>query len=213
MNRVSIVSAIMAGCVLSGAALADMVNISGNAAASSDAPNSYGAYTGTVTFTSNTATTGTLAVSLTNTSTFAGGRITGLILLNNAEWAGVTVALASTSNAAFTDTSTESGSPFGDFRGGMALGGSWLGGGSPNSGTPIGSTLTATFNISGTGVGAMTAANFVNPVAGHYQFVVRFRGFENGGSDKLPAQIVPAPGAAAALFGAGGLMAARRRRR
>lgn len=211
MNRVSIMTAIGACCVVSGAALADMVNISSNAAASSNAPSSYGAYTGTISFTASSATAGWLAISLTNTSTFAGGNITGIILLNNAQWSGVTVVLASTSNANFTDTSTESGSPFGSYRGGMALGGSWLGGGSPNNGTPIGSTLTATFNISGTGVGAMTAANFVNPVDGNYQFNVRFRGFDNGGSDKLPAQIVPTPGAAAVL-GLGGLLATRRRR-
>jgi hypothetical protein len=41
---------------------------------------------------------------------------------------------------------------------------------------------------------------------------VRFKGFANGGSDKVPGVLVPAPGAAALMAGAG-LVAVRRRRR
>lgn len=203
-------AALTSACALSSTAMADMITISSNAAASPNAV-SYGAYTGTVTFTSNTATSGTLAISLTNTSSFLGGRITGVVLLNNANWSGLTVSLLSTSNANFLDTSTESASPFGTFLGGMALGANWSGGGSPNGGTAIGSTLTATFSITGVGVGAMNAANFVNPLGEAQQFAVRFRGFDNGGSDKLPGQLVPTPGAAAVL-GLGAIASLRRRR-
>jgi MYXO-CTERM domain-containing protein len=42
-----------------------------------------------------------------------------------------------------------------------------------------------------------------------YAFVVRFRGMENGGSDKVPANQLPAPGAAA-LLGLAGLLVRRR---
>jgi MYXO-CTERM domain-containing protein len=48
-------------------------------------------------------------------------------------------------------------------------------------------------------------------VSDPYAFVVRFRGMAEGGSDKVPANQLPAPGAIA-LLGLTGAVSRRRRR-
>lgn len=195
---------------LSAAAQADLINIASNGPSSTE---NIGAYTGTVNYTALTATTATVTITLTNTSAPAnGGYITGVGLLNADNFPSMGVTLATTSNANFANlTPPVSGSPFGTYRGGAAMGGSWLGGGSPTAGTAVGQTLTLTFNLSGTGAGTMTAASLVGLHSGHEDLIVRFRGFNNGGSDKVPGTVVPTPGSAA-LLGFGALALGRRRR-
>lgn len=197
--------------VLTCSAQADVVNIVAYNPGSPQYPGVFGGFTGTLTFTALTATTGTLDVSLTNTSPSPGGFLTGIAILNSIDWAGVSISLASVSNANFSNLGPTAANPFGNFRGGAATGGGWEGGGPPGNGVANGGTLTATFNVSGSGVGAMSAASFVQPVDDRYQFVVRFRGFNNGESDKVPAVIVPSPGVASVLA-LGGIAAIRRRR-
>jgi hypothetical protein len=197
--------------VLTCSAQADVVDIVGYNPGSPQYPGVFGGFTGTLTYTALTATSGTLDVSLTNTSPSAGGFLNGIAILNSADWAGVTISLASASNANFQNLGPTAASPFGNFRGGAATGGSWEGGGPPANGVANGGSLLATFNVSGAGVGAMSAASFVEPVDGRYQFAVRFRGFDNGESDKVPAVVVPAPGVAS-MLALGGFAAFRRRR-
>ena len=95
--------------------------------------------------------------------------------------------------------------PFGQFDAGAALGANWSGGGSPLFGLAVGESGLFEFTITATDADLLSTANFYG--AGD-EFAVRFRGLDNGGSDKL---VTPAPGTGAlALLGLG--LATRRRR-
>lgn len=65
---------------------------------------------------------------------------------------------------------------------GAAVGGNWMGGGKPQPGIGVGETATFYFNLTGTGIESLGATDF----ASNDQFAaVRFRGFADGGSDKV----------------------------
>lgn len=195
---------------IAGSALADQVTLAGNYAASSS---NLGTFTGTLSYVVDNATTGTLTFNLTNTTAAGGGYITGLVF--NLPSVGDAV-LASTTNPAFINTGAESASPFGTFDAGAALGANWLGGGSPTAGVGVGQSITLTFTVTASNAAALSAAQFIG-YAGETNIALRFRGFANGGSDKVPVTsnppppVVPAPSAAAGL--AFGVLAAGRRRR
>lgn len=199
-------------------ALASVTLFSGLAAANtiqiiSHQPSStemIGKFTGTMTYTGSTLNTGLLTIVLTNTNTAAeGGYITGVVFNIPGSEPGSTSLLTGTTFPGFLDTgSIESAAPFGTYEAGAALGGSWLGGGSPTGGIGVGQTGTLTFAITRPGALGLTAESFLGTAQAPAP-LVRFKGFANGGSDKVPA--VPAPGAAA-LFGLGALAARRRRR-
>ncbi|HMN42150.1 MAG TPA: hypothetical protein PKE29_14995 [Phycisphaerales bacterium] len=185
---------------------AQAVFIQGNGAASTE---NLGRFTGQVTYTANTMTTGTLSISLTNTNTpIEGGFITGVVFNIPGSDALASATLATTAHSGFLDLGSESAAPFGTYDAGAALGGAWLGGGSPNGGIAAGTTGTMTFTVSAADASSLMAEQFV----GASTMVVRFKGFANGGSDKVPVQLIPAPGAVA-LAGMGGLLLVRRRRK
>ena len=105
--------------------------------------------------------------------------------------------------------------PLGAFDIGAALGDSWLGsgpgGGNPDQGIAVSTFATFTFNLTGSGLGGVSTIDFLNalsdPTGGNdpEEFVVRFRGFNDGGSDKVPVDTsapVPEPGTLA-LVGIG----------
>jgi hypothetical protein len=78
--------------------------------------------------------------------------------------------------------------PYGSYDIGSALGGSFLGGGDPKPGIAVGGTGIFTFSL----IGIMTEQQFLNQADDW--FIVRFRGFENGQSDKVPIdRSVPEP--------------------
>jgi MYXO-CTERM domain-containing protein len=182
------------------AAWAGTINISGSG--------TWGSFAGTLTYTHVSGNNGTLDVSLTNTSAPAnGGYLTGFVFDIIDGGPGRTASLVSTSKSGFQLLLNESAPPFGTFDTGAALGGSWLGGGNPSGGIPVGGTGLFTFAINAPNAAALTSSSFVGTSA-PYRFVVRFRGFANGESDKVP---VPGP-ASAALMGLGMLVATRRRR-
>lgn len=150
---------------------------------------------------------GTLVVSLTNDSPVEnGGFITGFAFQ---VVDGVTLAFA-----AFGDWEHISGvnaPPLGVFDHGAALGGNWLGGGSPKQGIAVGDSASFTFEVCGDLALLMSlgAEDFLDESNG-YGFVARFRGFDDDGSDKVPA-VTPSPGALA-LAALGGVALKRRKR-
>ena len=167
-----------------------------------------GSYTGVLTYTSYGATSARLDISIRNTTMGASqALITGIAFNNPGGITGVSTysfpggswsLLGSLDSPAFNNGI--SAVPFGDFDIGAALGGDWLGGGSPNQGIPIGVTGSFNFVFTGTGLNLLTERSFVAALSdgGSEFFVARFRGIEpGGGSDKVPAYApasVPEPG-------------------
>jgi hypothetical protein len=155
----------------------------------------------------------TLTVTLKNTSPAAnGGFITGFVF-NNPDDAITGISKVSFDPSEFellNSSNAVSASPFGQFDFGAALGGAFLGGGSPNDGIPVGETGTFVFKATGTGVGNLTFEDFVNELSVAKEkkkkdekkkvtddeeedtslqfFAVRFKGFEDGKSDKVAGE-------------------------
>ncbi|CAG1002240.1 hypothetical protein PHYC_02979 [Phycisphaerales bacterium] len=166
-----------------------------------------GWFVGSVNYVAQTPSTGLLTISLTNTSPLAnGGKITGFVFNIDSSDPAADATLATASHP-FLNSGTEDASPFGTFEAGAALGGNWLGGGSPNAGIAVNSTGSFSFNIAAADAGSLAAGDFLSD--GTPGFVVRFRGFENEGSDKSPA--VPAPGLLTLVVGLGTVFVRNRR--
>jgi hypothetical protein len=179
---------------------------------SSNSTEELGSFTGSIDYTFNSGSTGTIVISLTNTSVAANaGLITGFVFNIDSTDADATATLQ-TATHPFLDTQGGNAAPFGaDFDAGAALGGNFLGGGSPQNGIAVGETGTFTFQLVADDASSLTAEDFINgPYA--FDFIVRFKGFANGGSDKVPAMVVPEP-SAVVLLGLGLLGVCRRRRR
>jgi hypothetical protein len=205
--------AAMAACAviaLSRLAAADIVSIQSLDDQSTD---SLGSFSGSLSYVPS-GLTGTLTVSLTNTTDPAsmGGYITGFAFNFHSSDPNALLQLTNATSP-FSEMTDVSCPPFGVFDSGAALGGSWRGGGSPLHGIAVGQTGTFTFNVNASDAATLGAADFISdaPNRSAFAFVVRFRGFANGGSDKVPGSQVPAPGAIA-LMGVAGLLAFRRKR-
>jgi hypothetical protein len=199
------------------AAHAAVVVITSNSALSTEG---LGAFVGTLDYVYGGAGSGTLNVSLTNTTNASiGGYLTAFMFRPPPELGAFTSALTSSDFAAMTNIPAgTSGSPWngtGSWLGGAGVGGSWLAGGAPNGGVAIGQTGHWSFTITGTNASMLTSDSFVSGdlVSDPYAFIVRFRGMEGvdggEGSDKVPANQLPAPGAAA-LIGLAGILTRRR---
>jgi hypothetical protein len=161
---------------VSSAAQASPIAISGSTA---DGLEGLGSFTGSLDYNSANSV---FSITLTNTSASAGGGyITGFAF----NIAGNSTANL-TSGGSFTGISNVSASPFGTFEEGAALGANWLGGGSPKNGIGVGQTATFVFQILGLDP-SLTTESFLSTstLSGDNTFAVRFRGFGNGGSDKI----------------------------
>ncbi len=192
---------------VTGTASAGILNISGDSNTSAEMTGSN--FTGTLDYTFGGGSNGTLVISLTNTTPApVGGFLTAFLFNSSSSDGTISVALTNSTDADFLDAAGSNGQPFGNpFLAGAGLSGTFEGGGAPQPGIAIGATGTFTFDVTATDAAALTEFSFLEgPFA--FDFLVRFRGLTDGGSDKVP---VPTPGALA-LLGVAGLTTTRRRR-
>jgi hypothetical protein len=206
-----------------------------------------GLFTGSVKYDWVSSTSATLTISLTNVSPVANGGYITAVAFNDPNKAAGTdgrtavdftkVTLASgpanfslIGSTALTSQNSISGSPYGGFDLAASNSTAVLGGGTPTTGVGVNQTGTFVFNITGTGLNAYSAQQFLSTYStdGSSALLVRFKGFNNGLSDKdvigktnpgtpgTPPGVnaVPAPPAAVlAGMGFGCLLLGRLRRR
>lgn len=142
-----------------------------------------------------------LTISLTNTTSAAiGGYLTGLAF----DLPGSTSIASFTSSLPGITLQTDASvAPYGNRDHAVALGGDWLGGGSPLGGVAAGTSGTWSFDLTNA-PGSLTLADL--------NLVSRFRGLSDGGSDKVPA--IPEPETWAMMMaGLAALGFVKRRRR
>jgi hypothetical protein len=163
-----------------------------------------GSFQGSLDYQASDGQSAVLTVVLKNTSPVDNGGYLTAFVLNNPGNSITTASLTGPAHFALLGApgfgNGINGAPFGHFDFGAGTGGSFLGGGAPNKGLGVGMTGTFTFTLTGDGLDALTARSFlpagsVPPGAGEgpMPFVARFRGFADGGSDKVPGDKVPEP--------------------
>jgi hypothetical protein len=189
IGALAIAAAVVAGATSVSNAGPMTLNITANTGASTE---HLGNFTGSLTwnYTAN-ASFGKFIVALTNTSAVAGGKITGFAL-SKPTVSGLSYALTSVTHPFTAFASAQNAAPFGTYDLGAGLNGTFTGGGSPNAGVKIGQTGTFEFTVSGLAstLATLDASSFFSG-PNQYDMVVRYRGFEHDGSDKVPAQLVP----------------------
>lgn len=202
---------VMLGITTTASASVDIFGDTGNSSSG------LGDFTATLTYLATDDQNATLTIAIENTSPPAnGGYLVALAFVNPSDLIS-SVSLASTS-ASF-DTliggpsfeNAISVSPFGDLDIGASVTTDWLGGGSPTGGLAVGESATFTFTFgAASGLSGLNELSFLSADAkSDYGFLVRFRGFDNDGSDKVPG-IIPEPASIAVwtLIGLAGLPAA-----
>lgn len=204
-------TSVVAAVMLSTVAAGDTIHITANTNASTESPDSYGNFEGSLTYDALSGGMARLILSLTNTSS-NDGWLTAIAFDGAVGTSGWTFDAAASSGlgSAWSDLPAPINSaPFGSRQYGVATGGSWESGDDPHFGLASGAHAVWVFD--GFGGGDISAIDFLTPNGGH-NLLMRFRGFDNGASDKLPATpVVPGPMACAALAGVG--LVGRRRRR
>ena len=193
--------AIVCGAALGAAAAvnADVIQIF------SDTDNSTGGlgeFEGSITYNPivGMANMGQLLISLTNTSDDDNGGFITAFVFNTGDADDPDVEFIS-GPANFQGIFGVNAQPFGmDFDAGASISNQFEGGGNPAQGLEVDETGSFEFKITADNAAALTAEDFLSGPF-DFNFIVRFRGFEDGGSDKVPAAI-PLP-TTAAMAGAG----------
>ena len=161
-----------------------------------------GNFTGELTYISS----GVLTIELTNTSPEDNGGFITAFVFNNPGGMISSVSLSSTDlDFGLIGGPSFNGGidapPFGSFDIGASIGN-----GRPARGISVGNTETFTFALTGAGLDLLDEQSFVEELSDSRKnrkfFVVRLKGFDDDGSDKVPAKTVPEPGALF-LLGAG----------
>jgi hypothetical protein len=161
-----------------------------------------GSFNGTAEYTAISASQATLTVELWNTSPAAnGGYLTAFVFHNPSDR--ITGATLESTNSHFSILGGPNfhgdipAPPFGNFDLGASTSGAFLGGGSPVGGIGVGDSSTFAFALVGTGLDLLTLDSFFGvPSAadsgsqGPVALLARFRGFANGGSDKVPGGMI-----------------------
>lgn len=183
------------------------LNFHGNVAASES---SLGSFTGSLTW---NPTLSQLTISLTNTSPVANGGYLTAFAFQGIE--GLTYSLQTPPTNWAQLAGSVDASPFGEFTLGASTGSGWQGGGPPQNGLAIGQSAQFVFAVGGVAnPGSLDAMSFWNQNEEGFFGVVRFRGFEDGGSDKVPMALsvvpVPAPVLLAGLGLVAGVVVRRR---
>jgi len=193
---------------LSSLACADIIGFSGAVGASTEMTGA--TYSGTMDYQFTGDDMGTLFLTIANdTPEDVGGFLTGVVFNVNSNDDEAAAQLVLASDPDFLDTDEEAAPPFGTFDAGVALGANWSGGANPALGLGVGAEGVFEFKVTASDASSLMAIDFLGGSLDEIGMVVRFRGLNDGGSDKVPN--VPAPGAAG-LLALGGLFAARRRR-
>jgi len=186
-----------------------------------------GSYSGSLGYSFTDATTAELEISLTNTSPAAnGGFLTAFVFNNPSNFiSGVSLSTTDSDFGLLGGPSFSNGingAPFGQFDIGASTGGGFTGGGNPALGIAVGGSETFTFSLTGASLNTLTEQSFLDTLSvppgdgeGSQSFVARFRGFEDGGSDKVPGtedgNVISEP-ASLLLFGTGMAAAFLRKR-
>jgi len=153
-----------------------------------------GAFTGSLNVASSGANDATLTVSLTNTSpALNGGYLTAFVFNNPSSYTiGLTSSTSSTFKEFLDSNNDVSGAPYGQFDFGVTTNGGFQGGKSPDAGLAVGQSATFVFSVTGAGAGSLSDSSFLTALStgrgagkGFQFFAVRYRGFEDDGSDKV----------------------------
>lgn len=193
-----------------------------------------GSFSGSFKYTATNATNAQIDISLTNTSPAANeGYITAFAFNNPSNL--ITGITLNPSDADFAligspfNNNGVNGASNGQFDIGVSTGGGYTGGGAPQAGIATGASETFTFTLTGNNLDTLLEQTFFETVSvgpgdgdGVESFVVRFRGFKDDGSDKVPHEggcefqggcsTVPEP-ASVLLFSSGLVGAFLRRKR
>jgi len=202
----------LSGGLSAGIASADIIAFASDSTFSTEG---IGHFSGTLNWEFNGGASGVLTVDLTNENSLStGGFITAFAF--NIATIDPSVAMLSSSSSNFSLITDINAMPFGmNYDAGASTGGMFQGGGNPSGGLAAGQSGSFVFSISGPDLASVTASSFLG-TGDSRGFVVRFRGFADGGSDKVPAGVngapIPAPGVLA-MLGIASVFGGRRRRR